>query len=222
MSFIRDKSRPNCLCLKNVLLNFGNNSAKSWPIFWILSLLERGRNFQQNVYKYFHHPLNVLPHYLVKCRFDVIAWKLVHWYQFWNSLFTKFANFGTHPIHIFNPTAGMDHIQIKPLQQLHLCKSLSAVVFVLWAWKILLKISHFSKKISAKFSNTFFQENFHNYALFSCKMLRSDLIIIAWLFDEYPNVNRGYNSNSRNLTGKKVLYFSGIWKISTYIISWNN
>ena len=32
------------------------------------SLLERRRNFQQNVYKNFHHTLNMLLHYLVKCK----------------------------------------------------------------------------------------------------------------------------------------------------------
>jgi len=39
---------------------FGNNFAKCWPIFKILSLLEIGWNLQQKMYKIIHHTYNVL------------------------------------------------------------------------------------------------------------------------------------------------------------------
>ena len=35
--------------------------------FQLLSLLDKGRNFQPEMYKNFHHTLHVLLHYLVKC-----------------------------------------------------------------------------------------------------------------------------------------------------------
>jgi len=45
---------------------FGNNFAKCWLIFKIFSLLDRGWNFQLNLYENFHHTLYVLLHYFVK------------------------------------------------------------------------------------------------------------------------------------------------------------
>jgi len=53
---------------KLALCFFGNNFAKCQLIFEILSLLERGRNLKQNMWKHFRRTFIVLLHYLVKCK----------------------------------------------------------------------------------------------------------------------------------------------------------